>query len=297
MPSLKDVKSKITGVSKTKQITKAMYMVASAKLRGSQARIERFRPYAEKFHEMLGHLAAHSGELSHPLLEAHAAPEKTLIVLVTSDRGLCGSLNVSLIARALDVARGREAKGEKVEFVCVGKKGRTAIAKLGYAILNPPDEMAGFDYTLARRIGGSVTSAYQTLQTDAVVIIYPEFRSISLQKPLVQTLLPVAAHGGHEPGKDDAGRSGRSGPGLEFLYEPAVGGLLARLLPASIDAQVYRALLDTSASENAARMVSMDNATRNCNELISTLTLLYNKTRQAAITSELIDIVGGAEAL
>jgi F-type H+-transporting ATPase subunit gamma len=304
MPSLKDVRSKITGVSKTKQITKAMYMVASAKLRGSQARIERFRPYAEKFHDVLGHVAAHTGDISHPLLEAHAVRKKTSIVLITSDRGLCGSLNVSLIAKALDVARARESGGEEVEFVCVGKKGRAAIAKLGYTIVNPPqDEMAGFAYSLAQRIGGGVTSAYREARTDAVVLVYPEFRSVSLQTPRVVPLLPIGVQDGASGAQDGASGDARADvaksaePGPEFLYEPAVGDLLARLLPTYVDAQIYRALLDMSASENAARMLAMDNATRNCDELISTLTLLYNKTRQASITSELIDIVGGVEAL
>ena len=299
MPSLKDVKSKINGVVKTKQITKAMYMVASAKLRSSQARIERFRPYAAKFHEVLGHLAAHSGEISHPLLEEHKIREKASILLITSDRGLCGSLNVSLIARALDEARTRQAEGKQVEFICVGKKGRAAAAKLGYPIINPPQEgMIGFDYSLAQRIGRNVTSAYQDLHTDEVVIVYPEFRSISSQKPLTLNLLPITAN---VQAQDSAERAdmatNRPGTVPDFLYEPAKGHLLEQILPTYIDAQIFRALLDTSASENAARMLAMDNATRNCNELISTLTLLYNKTRQASITSELIDIVGGAEAL
>ena len=292
MPSLKDVKSKITGVVKTKQITKAMYMVASAKLRGSQTRIERFRPYAEKFHEVLGHLAANAGEISHPLLEAHKTREKASLVLITSDRGLCGSLNALLIAKALDEARARQARGMRVEFLCVGKKGRAAIARQGYAIVNSPqDALTDFDYSLARRIGRDLALAYQAAQTDEAAIVYPEFRSIASQKPLVLSLLPIAPIAPHGPMQPKTGAS------HGFLCEPAMEQLMAQLLPASIDAQVYRALLDASACENAARMLAMDNATRNCNELISTLTLLYNKTRQASITSELIDIVGGAEAL
>jgi F-type H+-transporting ATPase subunit gamma len=289
MPSLKDVKSKITGVVKTRQITKAMYMVASAKLRGSQTRIERFRPYSEKFREVLGHLAARAGEISHPLLETHKTREKASLLLITSDHGLCGSLNASLIAKALDEARARQSGGRQVSFLCVGKKGRAAIARHGYDIVNPPhDVLADFDYSLARRLGMDLASAYQTLQTDEAAIIFPEFRSIASQKPVVLGLLPIAP-------QNPASLRADAAP--DFLCEPAREQLLAQLLPASIDAQIYRALLDASASENAARMLAMDNATRNCNELIATLTLLYNKTRQASITSELIDIVGGAEAL
>lgn len=297
MASLKDVKVKIAGVGKTKQITKAMYMVASAKLRGAQGRIERFRPYADKFYEILGHLAAQTNEISHPLLEVHKNPERALIVLVTSDRGLCGSLNVTLIARALDEARTREAAGKTVEFICVGKKGRTAIARLGLPIRNPAtDEMASFDFALAGRIGKDVTSAYQRLATDEVLLVYPEFRTIASQRPVSLSLLPITRHEEAAAVKEETGHAPASGV-EDVIYEPHIGELLARLLPTYVNAQIFRALLDTSASENAARMLAMDNATRNCDDLISTLTLLYNKTRQASITSELIDIVGGAEAL
>ena len=301
MASLKDVKVKIGGVKKTKQITKAMNMVASAKLRGAQQRIERFRPYAEKFYDILGHLAGQSEDISHPLLQVHKTQERILIVLITSDRGLCGSLNASLIARALDVARKYKAEGKTVEFACVGKKGRDAIRKSVYEVKKfYTDDIAGFGYALAGQVGREVISDYRTLAADEVLIIYPEFKNVGSQVPMTLSLLPITArkpahvdelqgelkearlHGGHAP---------------DFLYEPAGTHLLEQLLPTYINAQIYRALLDAAASENAARMMAMDNATRNCDDMISALTLLYNKTRQASITSELIDIVGGAEAL
>ncbi len=296
MASLKDVKVKIAGVGKTKQITKAMYMVASAKLRGAQSRIERFRPYAEKFFEVLGHLAQQAEEVNHPLLQQHRELKHTRIVLLTSDRGLCGSLNVSLIAKSLDEARQRAAEGKTVRFACIGKKGRDAIRKTDYEIKKFYTEAEdGEGMVMAAHLGRDLVHDYIALDTDEVILVYPEFRSTGVQVPTAMQLLPIqpsapTQDGTFEPNQPPAGHP-------DFLYEPQVSQLLAQLLPTYINTQIYRAMLDTAASENAARMLAMDNATRNCDDLISSLTLLYNKTRQATITSELIDIVSGANAL
>ena len=287
MPSLNDVKLQIAGVGKTKQITRAMGMVASAKLRGAQGRIERFRPYADKFSDMLGELAARTGEAEHPLLQVHEQPKTAVIVLLSSDRGLCGGFNVNLITTALSLAKEREAAGLAVRFICVGRKGRDAVSKTSYEIIESyGDVMGSFDFRLAARLGGKVAQLYESGETDEVYLVYSEFANVARQIPQKMTLLPVASAKSEE----------QSGAAAECLYEPEVGTLLAELLPRYVNVQVYRGLLDTSASENAARMASMDNATRNCDELTNSLTLLYNKTRQAAITNELIDIVGGANA-
>ena len=297
MPSLKDVKMKIVGVRKTKQITKAMNMVASAKLRGAQSRIERFRPYAEKFQAVLGDLAAKSDGSAHALLERRAECHVSVIILATSDRGLCGGFNAMLIAKALDAARTRAAEGKTVKFICVGKKGRDAIRKTGFEILSDyADVMGNFDFTLASGIGKDVVSGYTHKAMDEVILIYGEFVSMAKQVPLVQTLLPVEAAA---PAQADSAADGASPKGVseEYTYEPEVKKLLAEILPRFVNVQIYRGLLDTSASENAARMSAMDNATRNCDEMVGALTLLLNKTRQTSITNELIDIVGGAEAL
>ena len=297
MPSLKDVKMKIVGVRKTKQITKAMNMVASAKLRGAQSRIERFRPYAEKFQAVLGDLAAKSDGSAHALLERRAECHVSVIILATSDRGLCGGFNAMLIAKALDAARTRAAEGKTVKFICVGKKGRDAIRKTGFEILSDyADVMGNFDFTLASGIGKDVVSGYTHKAMDEVILIYGEFVSMAKQVPLVQTLLPVEAAA---PAPADSAADGASPKGVseEYTYEPEVKKLLAEILPRFVNVQIYRGLLDTSASENAARMSAMDNATRNCDEMVGGLTLLFNKTRQTSITNELIDIVGGAEAL
>ncbi|WP_346665002.1 F0F1 ATP synthase subunit gamma [uncultured Mailhella sp.] len=288
MPSLKDVKLQIAGVGKTKQITRAMGMVASAKLRGAQNRIERFRPYAEKFGEMLGDLAARTEEAAHPLLQVHKEVKSAVVVLLSSDRGLCGGFNVNLISTALDLARAKTEEGLSVRFICVGRKGRDAVRKTSYEIIESyGDVMGSFDFRLAARLGGKVSQLYESGEADEVYLVYSEFAGMTRQIPTKMELLPVTAAAREEDGNK---------PAAECLYEPEVGVLLAELLPRYVNVQIYRGLLDNSASENAARMAAMDNATRNCDELTNSLTLLYNKTRQAAITNELIDIVGGANA-
>jgi F-type H+-transporting ATPase subunit gamma len=291
MASLKDVKIKIGGVKKTKQITKAMNMVASAKLRGAQQRIERFRPYADKFFDMLSDLGGQVGEDSaHPLLAARDEVKTIGIVLATSDRGLAGSFNANIIAAALKFAANKKAEGKDVKFYCVGKKGRDAVQKLGFetpvAIVG---QMNALNFTLAASTGVQVIEDFLAGTLDEAFMFYGEFISLAKQPPAHLSLLPVAS-AQKEEGENPA-------PAKDYIYEPDVNGLLAELLPRFVKVQVYRGLLDTSASEHAARMAAMDNATRNCDEMVRTLTLLYNKTRQAAITTELIDIVGGVEAL
>lgn len=293
MASLKDVKMKIVGVRKTKQITKAMNMVASAKLRGAQARIERFRPYASKFQSMLTGLAAKVEGNAHPLLTVHEEKKLCVIILVTSDRGLCGSFNGNLIAAALKAAREKTAAGMQVKFICCGKKGRDAIRKSSYEIITSyGDKMTNFDFSLAVSMGQEVIHGYQTLEMDEVMLVYGEFLSMARQEPVVQSILPL-----EPPKAEETDNAEAASAGSEYIYEPQEEQLLAEILPRYVNVQIYRGMLDTSASENAARMAAMDNATRNCDELIRVLTLLFNKTRQAAITSDLIDIVGGAEAL
>jgi F-type H+-transporting ATPase subunit gamma len=293
MASLKYVKVKIGGVRKTKQITKAMYMVASAKLRGAQQRIERFRPYAEKFADMLSDLGGRSEDAAHPFLVTRDAVKTTGIVLATSDRGLCGSFNVNIITAALQFANSKTAEGNAVKFYCVGKKGRDAVRKLGYDLpMAVVGQMNFLDFSIAAAAGNKIMEDFLSGVLDEVVMFYGEFISLSRQLPVRAQLLPIASTAKKEEAtREDAAIA------KDYIYEPAVEGLLAELLPRYIKVQVYRGLLDTSASEHAARMQAMDNATRNCDDMVNALTLLYNKTRQAAITNELIDIVGGVEAL
>jgi F-type H+-transporting ATPase subunit gamma len=290
MASLKDVKIKIGGVKKTKQITKAMNMVASAKLRGAQQRIERFRPYADKFFDMLSDLGGQSEEAAHPLLAARVTGKTTGIVLATSDRGLAGSFNVNIITTALKFAATKKAEGKDVKFYCVGKKGRDAVRKLGFDVpMAIVGQMNTLDFSMAASVGGQIMQDFLNEALDEVFMFYGEFISLAKQPPACLPLLPIAS-AKKEEGDPPA-------QGKDYIYEPDADGLFAELLPRFIKVQVYRGLLDTSASEHAARMAAMDNATRNCDEMVNALTLLYNKTRQAAITTELIDIVGGVEAL
>lgn len=290
MASLKDVQNQIVSIKKTKQITKAMNMVASAKLRGAQDRIERFRPYADKFYEMLGDLAAGADSSVHPLLEVHEEIKSVGVVLATSDRGLCGSFNTNMINAALKLAAAKKAEGKAVKFYCIGKKGAAAVKKTEHEIIEAyTDDMGSFDFNLAASIGNKVIDAYLAEELDEVYLVFGKFVSVGSQLPTSLQILPMSS--------DAAGEEAEAGSSSEYIYEPSVEGLLAELLPRFVKVQVYRGLLDTSTSEHAARMAAMDNASRACDDMTQTLTLLYNKTRQAAITADLMDIVGGAEAL
>jgi F-type H+-transporting ATPase subunit gamma len=292
MPALKDVKNKINGVRKTKQITKAMNMVASAKLRHAQSRIERFRPYADKFYEMLGELAKGADSSTHPLLEAREEVKTVLMVVITSDRGLCGAFNNNIIQAAMRVARDKTAEGKTVKIMCVGRKARDSFRRSSFEIVAAyVNEMAAFDFSLATRIGAEVIGGYVGETYDEVIMAFGKFVSLARQEPTLLPVLPLSPAAAVGEVKEAVGAK------AEYIYEPSVEGLLAELLPRFINVQIYRGLLDTSASEHAARMRSMDNATRNCDDLVSSLTLVYNKARQTAITKELMDIVGGSEAL
>jgi len=291
MPALKDVKNKISAVKKTKQITKAMNMVASAKLRNAQARIERFRPYADKFYEMLGELAKGADPSVHPLLEAREEVKTVLLLVITSDRGLCGAFNHNIIHAAQKVARAKTAEGKTVKVLCVGRKARDGFRHLGYEIVaSYVNEMGTFDFTLASRIGGEIIGGYIGGAYDEVTMAFGKFITLARQEATLLPVLPLSP-------ADTVGEKEPVGAKAEYIYEPSVEGLLAELLPRFVNVQIYRGLLDTSASEHAARMRAMDNATRNCDDLVNSLTLVYNKARQAAITTELMDIVGGSEAL
>lgn len=290
MPSLKDVQNQIAGVKKTKQITRAMNMVASAKLRGAQQRIERFGPYAEKFHDMLSELGAGADDSAHPLLARREEVTTVGLLVMTSDRGLCGSFNASILSRAKKLAASLAEDGKTVKLICVGKKARDAFKKLPYETVGVyADELGNFDFDLANRIGMQIIDAFLREQMDEVHMLFGHFINVARQEPQTIQVLPVVS-----TAAEDASAPVST---AEYTYEPSVEGLLAELLPRYVKVSVYRGLLDTSASEHAARMTAMDNATRNCNDMIKDLTLKFNKARQAAITMELIDIVSGAEAL
>lgn len=295
MPSLKDVQNKISAVKKTKQITKAMNMVATSRLRGAQTNMENFRPYAEKFAEVLGSLAEKSGEETSPLLVPREEVKGVHIILCTSDRGLCGGFNVNLTSQAVELVTEKVAQGCTISITNFGKKGRDWSRKNNHDITDEYNGVVGtnFGFNVAAQAGRKIVDGYLRGEYDEVYVIYSEFLSMSRQIPHTDLLLPIPPL---EVSEDES-----AGAGGEFLAEhicePSVESLLGDLLPRSINVKLHRALLETSTSEHAARMMAMENATSACNDMIENLTLAFNKARQAAITAELMDIVGGAEAL
>jgi len=288
MPGLKDVKNKIQGVKKTSQITKAMNMVASAKLRGAQEKMERFRPYNQKFAAAMSNLSGNMEGGNLPLMEVRDV-QSVEIVIVTSDRGLCGSFNSNIISTAEKMMRKYEAEGKKVSLVCVGKKAHQYFRKTGKVRTSYKDIMGTFQMFNAREISMGVAENFMVGGSDEVRIVYGKFHSVAVQKPEVEDLLPIKPIVGEE--STTAKITGA------YTYEPEPGEIMEVLLPLYLNVQVYHAMLEVGASEHAARMTAMDNATNACKDMIHDLTQLYNKARQAAITSDLMDIVGGAEAL
>ncbi len=286
MPTLRDIRRKIAAVKKTQQITKAMNMVAAAKLRGAQQRMENFRPYAETFTSMLGNLASRIEPEIHPFFQRAPVVEKCALVMMTADRGLCGSFNVNLINTGMKFAREKEAEGIQTAFYCVGRKGRDFFrrrkAEMPHAWV---DIWNKFDFTSAVAVAREVMSAFLAGEVQEVYLIHATFINVAIQKPKLVKLLPISP--------EEAVAEG----GPEYLFEPPMAQFLEFLLPKYINTAVFHAFLENSASEHAARMTAMDNASNNCKEMITQLTLVMNKARQAGITKELMDIVGGAEAL
>ncbi|MGA3083985.1 MAG: ATP synthase F1 subunit gamma [Thermodesulfobacteriota bacterium] len=287
MATLQDIRRKIGGVKKTQQITKAMNMVAAAKLRGAQMRMENFRPYAGKFLEVINNLSSRVDPEAFPLMNSRPVKKVELISL-TADRGLCGSFNVNLINAGEKFIKARKQEQVETSLVPVGKKGADYFRRRKYDVRSQyTDIFNSFDPVTATGIGRNVIENFLSGGSDEVYILYGEFINMAVQRPKLLRLLPIAS----------LKEKGDEAKGLEYLYEPSVEGILQDLLPRYIHVQIYRAMLENAASEQAARMTAMDNATRNCKDLISSLSLIYNKARQSAITKELMDIVGGAEAL
>jgi len=289
MPSLKEVKTKISGVKKTAQITKAMNMVAAAKLRGAQEKMEAFRPYAGQFNEAMSNLSGGANTTAFPLMEVREVNSIELVV-VTSDRGLCGSFNANIIKLAFKKMREYEGQGKKVSFVCVGKKGAQLLKKTGNVRKSYRDIMGSFQMFNAREIATEVAQEFLSGNSDKVEIIFSEFKSVASQVPAVAPFLPV------QPLESEEGEEQKKISG-DYIYEPSTEEIMDVLQPLYLNVIIYHAMLEVGASEHAARMTAMDNATSACNDIVKNLTIVYNKARQAAVTSELMDIVGGAEAL
>jgi F-type H+-transporting ATPase subunit gamma len=290
--SLRDIRKRITSVRSTQQITKAMKMVATAKLRRAQENILATRPYATKMFEVLSSLAARTSPDAHPLLYRRE-PKRVEVVVFTSDRGLCGAFNMNLIQRAEKFLEEEKTRTEELALSFIGRKGRDYFRKRNVKMRREYVNLFGkVDFPLAARIGEDLVQSYIAEQVDAIYLLYSEFRSAIQQRIVLEKILPVT------PKKAAEGEEAPKGPtAVEYIYEPSEVEILGKILPMYVEVQIYRALLESVASEFGARMTAMENATNNARDMIEKLTLMYNKARQASITKELIEIVSGAEAL
>ncbi len=290
MPSLKDLKVRINSVKSTQKITAAMKMVAAAKLRRAQEQAEAARPYAERMDRMLGSLAtAMAGRDGAPALLVGTGKDQThLVVVMTSDRGLCGGFNSTIVRGARKMIRELLTAGKTVKIICVGRKGRDQLKRdFGKLIIESFDDVGRqrLSYADADRIAQRITALYEAGEFDVCTIFYNKFKSAMTQFLTAQQLIPFV------------GAATAAASDVFYEYEPDEQEILAELLPRNLGVQVFRALLENAASEQGSRMTAMDNATRNAGDMINKLTINYNRSRQAYITKELIEIISGAEAL
>ena len=295
MSSVQDLKRRVRSVRNTRKITKAMELVASARLRRAQTRIEAMRPYAETMRELIAGVGRSSSSVrSLPLLQQRDEVKTVAILPLTGDRGLAGPFNAQILRRAFGLERELRGEGASVRFVAVGKKGRSTLAFRHYEVAA---EFTGFTdcpaYADAQAIAHRVAELYTEGEVDRVVLLYNAYVSPLVQRVTEQDVLPISAdilETDDQERRDDAMRG-------DFIFEPEPEEILERLLPVYLETQVYRALLESAASEQGARMTAMRNASKNAGELIDTLTLQMNRARQAEITQEILEVVGGAEAL
>jgi len=288
MANLKAIRKRIGSVKNTQKITRAMKMVAAARLRRAQQAITDLRPYAQKTLEVLSSVAARAAgdDDMHPML-VRREPKNVMLVVVTSDRGLAGAFNTNINKAAFQFLKQLEAEGKEVSVAAIGRKGKEYFARRGATMRHTfTGVFENLSVGKATEIGKVLADEYERSDLDAIYLCYNEFKSALTQKVTIEPLLPIAPQAVAE-----------TETAVDFIYEPDKRALLDRLLPMYAEVEVYRALLESVASEHGARMTAMDNATRNASELVGKLTLIYNRARQAAITKELMEIIGGAEAL
>lgn len=291
MPTLIDFRRRIRSVKNTQQITRAMKFVAAAKLRRAQERALAVRPYAQELRRVLHSAVARIENPSFPLL-AHRPEERILVIVVTGDKGLCGAFNTNVIRRTLEFPK--EHKSLRIRTVPIGKKGRDALRKKGVEIAYEYVNLsAHLEFTQAQAIAARIVDEFSSNEVDAVYAIYNEFKSVLVQRLMVERLLPI------RPEQAANGESSGSGQGksdglVDYIYEEPPTQIFSKLLPRYVEIQLFRVLLESTAAEHAARMTAMDSATNNASELIDQLTLHMNKVRQAAITKEIIEVVSGA---
>jgi len=305
MANLKDLRIRIASVKSTQKITSAMKMVAASKLRRAQAAAEQARPYANRMERMLGELTASLPTLdgAPKLLAGSGADTIHLLVVMTADRGLCGGFNSNIVRETKRRIASLKGDGKTVKVLCVGKKGRDALKReYGDLIVDSLENIAkaGVDFATMNNLAIRLREMFDGGEFDVCSVIFNRFKSVISQELTVQQLIPfpAAAPGEAAPGEAAPGeKPADDGPKALYIMEPSEEGILDELLPRNLAVQVFRAMLESFASEQGSRMSSMDNATRNAGDMIDKLTLKYNRTRQAVITSELIEIISGAEAL
>ncbi|MFA7402757.1 MAG: ATP synthase F1 subunit gamma [Pelobacteraceae bacterium] len=286
MASLKSIKKRIVSVKNTRQITKAMKMVSAAKLRRAQENVVAARPYAKKLGEVMQSLATNlEGDL-HPLLEKRDA-KKLLLIVITSDRGLCGGFNTNLCKAGDRYLKEKMNSYEQVSVLTIGRKGFEFLKSRYTVYKNFANVLAKPSYQTAAMLAQEVIDGFVAGEYDQVELLYNSFRTVMSQDITFQQLLPV------EP---EVATATDETP-VEYIYEPSVGELLAEILPKNIEVQIFKAMLETVAGEHGARMTAMDSASKNANEMIGKLTLQYNRARQAAITTELMEIISGSESI
>ena len=289
MAALRDIELKIKAIKRIQQITRAMYMVASAKLRNTQSRMENFAPYANKFTEVLGNLSSRIDTKIHPLMVKREDVNNTEILHFTSDRGLCGSFNMNSIQVAEKWIKEQTEAGRGYSLTVVGKKGRDYFKKRAYNIAESHVQIYGkVDISFINQMTYDFINRYMNGNIDELYMVYSRFISMAKQEPTLVKLIPI------EPPRIEGEIDKKA---MEYLCEPGAEDLLIELLPKHISVQILNAFLQNEVSEHAARIAAMDNATKNCKDMVDDLTLLYNKARQSAITLELMDIVGGAAAI
>lgn len=299
MPSLIDIRRRVRAVKSTQQITKAMKMVSSSKLRRAQERILRSRPYAQEMLRVFNNLAARTDSTRHPLLQEKPAG-RTLLIVITADRGLAGSFNANVIKGAAEfITTQPKDAGREIALALVGRKGRDFFMRRGFDVRY--EEVGLFQnvkWSHAQTIANTAIREFLEGDVSNVYLVYNEFRSIMTQRVVVERLLPIANLAMAPAGTPAAaGESRDASDNIDYLFEPTPEQLLGTFLPFHVAVQVNRALLESSAAEHAARMTAMDSATRNAREMVDRLTLYMNKVRQAAITREIIEIVAGAQSV